>query len=76
MNTIFEIIADCCEEIDAGQITENSRFIDDLGLSSLDFFSLMSEIEMEFNLHITELELQHLVTVGDLVRIVQEKTEA
>ena len=44
MNTIFEIIADCCEEIDAGQITENSRFMDDLGLSSLDFFSLISAI--------------------------------
>ena len=73
MDTVFEIIQDCCEEVDPSLITEESRFLDDLELSSLDFFSLISEIESEFNIHITELEIQRLVTVGDLLRILQEK---
>lgn len=73
MDTVFEIIQDCCEEVDPSLVTEESRFLDDLELSSLDFFSLISEIESEFNIHITELEIQHLVTVGDLLRVLQEK---
>lgn len=73
MDTVLEIIQDCCEEVDPSLITEESRFLDDLELSSLDFFSLISEIESEFNIHITELEIQRLVTVGDLLRILQEK---
>ena len=73
MDTVLEIIQDCCEEVDPSLITEESRFLDDLELSSLDFFSLISEIESEFNIHITELEIQHLVTVGDLLHVLQEK---
>lgn len=73
MDTVFEIIQDCCEEVDPSLITEESRFLDDLELSSLDFFSLISEIESEFNIHITELEIQRLVTVGDLLHVLQEK---
>ena len=73
MDTVLEIIQDCCEEVDPSLITEESRFLDDLELSSLDFFSLISEIESEFNIHITELEIQRLVTVGDLLGVLQEK---
>ena len=73
MDTVLKIIQDCCEEVDPSLITEESRFLDDLELSSLDFFSLITEIESEFNIHITELEIQRLVTVGDLLRILQEK---
>lgn len=73
MDTVLEIIRDCCEEVDPSLITEESRFLDDLELSSLDFFSLISEIESEFNIHITELEIQRLVTVGDLLHVLQEK---
>ena len=73
IDTVLEIIQDCCEEVDPSLITEESRFLDDLELSSLDFFSLISEIESEFNIHITELEIQRLVTVGDLLHVLQEK---
>ena len=73
MDTVLEIIQDCCEEVDPSLITEESRFLDDLEQSSLDFFSLIAEIESEFNIHITELEIQRLVTVGDLLHVLQEK---
>lgn len=75
MDFILEIIQDYCEEIDASQITPESRIMDDLELSSLDFFSLVSEIETEYNIRITEREIQEIATVGDLMHIVEEKTK-
>lgn len=75
MDFILEIIQDYCEEIDASQITPESRIMDDLELSSLDFFSLVSEIETEYNIRITEREIQGIATVGDLMHIVEEKTK-
>lgn len=73
MNALLEILQDYCEEVEASQITPESRFMEDLVLSSLDFFSLISEIEMEYDIHITEREIQDIVTVGDLMQIVQKK---
>lgn len=75
MNIIWEIIRDYCEEMDASQITPESRIMDDLELSSLDFFSLVSEIETEYDIRITEREIQEITTVGDLMHIVEEKTK-
>ena len=73
--TLLQIIQDYCEEIDVPQITSESRIMDDLELSSLDFFSLVSDVETEFDIHITEREIQEIATVGDLVHIVEEKTK-
>ena len=75
MNQILEIIEDYCEELDISQVTPDSRIMDDLELSSLDFFSLVSEIETEYDIRITEREIQEIVTIGDLMRIVEEKTK-
>lgn len=73
--TLLQIIQDYCEEIDVPQITSESRIMDDLELSSLDFFSLVSDVETEFDIHITEREIQEIATVGDLMHIVEEKTK-
>lgn len=73
--TLLQIIQDYCEEIDVSQITAESRIMDDLELSSLDFFFLVSDVETEFDIHITEREIQEIATVGDLVHIVEEKTK-
>lgn len=75
MNQILEIIEDYCEELDISQVTPDSRIMDDLELSSLDFFSLVSETETEYDIRITEREIQEIVTIGDLMRIVEEKTK-
>ena len=52
METIWEIIYDCCEDFDPEEITEESRFMEDLEMSSLEFFSMMTEIEQEFGIKI------------------------
>lgn len=73
METIWEIIYDCCEDFEPKEITEDSRFMEDLEMSSLEFFSMMTEMEQEFGIKITERELQEFITVGDAIRIISEK---
>lgn len=72
---IMEIICDCCEDYDASDITEESRFMEDLEMASLEFFSMMTEMEQEFEITISERELQKLITVGDAIRIISEKVK-
>ena len=41
-------------EVDADSITEDSRFIEDLGFNSYDFMSLLGELEQEFDITVDE----------------------
>lgn len=50
-------------------ITEETEIIDDLELSSLEFFDLITRVENHFNIKVSDRELQELETVGDIVRL-------
>ena len=50
------------------KITENSSFIDDLGLDSLDIVELIMLFEEEFNLEIPDKDMEKIKTVGDLIK--------
>ena len=56
---------------DAENIQEGDDLIDDLGISSMDILFLMSYLEEEFHIKITERMIRKVVTVGDLVDVVQ-----
>lgn len=73
METILDIIYDCCDDIDPETITMESSFLDDLCMSSLEIFSMINELEEEFDIKVSDRELQHFLTVGDAVRIISEK---
>ena len=68
MNLIREAVSD--EEI---EITEESEFVDDLGLSSMEFFHLISLIEGSFHVKFTDREIQELETVQDVIELLEEK---
>lgn len=59
----------CIVKLNAGQdidlITMESKFVDDLGVDSLDLIELIMIIEEDFDLRIPEEGLENLVTVGD-----------
>ncbi len=44
-----------------------------LGLDSVDVVSLVSQIERQFRIRLTHQELEALVTVGDLLNLIQNK---
>ncbi|MBA7529856.1 Acyl carrier protein [subsurface metagenome] len=54
--------------IDESKITENSSFLDDLGLDSLDIIELIMEFEEEFNIEIPDKEAEKMKTVGDVIK--------
>ena len=73
MNEIIEMLLSLCDEINVDSITEETRFMEELEISSLDFFSLISEVEVAYGITIPEREIQTIITVGDLLRIIAEK---
>ncbi|MBA7591038.1 Acyl carrier protein [subsurface metagenome] len=55
-------------EVDESKITENSSFLDNLGLDSLDIIELIMLFEEEFNLEIPDKDAEKIKTVGDAIR--------
>ena len=62
---LVEIIRDVCEVED--EITLDSRFVEDFGLSSLDMFRLITEVEESFDVSINTRRLQKIQIVSDLL---------
>ena len=52
------------------EVTEDSRFIEDLGFNSYDFMSFLGEIEQEFDIVVDESQVTNLHTVGDAMRYI------
>ncbi len=65
LNSVFATI------VDVDNIQESDELIDDLGVSSMDILTLISYLEEEFNIRITERMIRRVVTVGNLVDLVQ-----
>ena len=59
--------------ISADDITIESSLRDDLNLNSLQAVNIIIELEDEFNISISEDEMAPLVTVGNVVDIIQNK---
>lgn len=54
---------------------EDSRFIEDLELDSIDLVGLVSEMEEEFGVFVPEERLQTFRTVGEATHCLQELLE-
>ncbi len=59
---IKEIIAEKLD-ISLEQVTDEAKFIDDLGADSLDVVELIMTLEDEFGIEITDEDAEKLVTV-------------
>ena len=53
--------------VEAGEITMETTFIDDLGADSLDVFQIIMGIEEEFDIEIANEDAEKIVSVGDAV---------
>ena len=65
LEKIIDIMRDVCEIED--EITAQSRFVEDFGISSLEMFKLITEIEEEFDVSIPTRKLQGITIVADLM---------
>lgn len=59
-------------DVDPEIITEDSRFIEDLGFNSYMFMSMLGEIEDEFDVTVDEQEVLKLRTIGDAIAYIEK----
>ena len=69
---IKEIIIDKLG-IEESKITNEARFIEDLGADSLDTVELIMQFEEEFNIEIPDEDAETIVTVGKAVDYISSK---
>ena len=60
-------------DADPDKVTEKASFIDDLGADSLDNVELVMAFEEEFDVEIPDDAAEHIQTVGDAVKFIDEK---
>lgn len=58
--------------VEADNITETSRFKEDLGADSLDLFELVMALEDEYEVEIPTEDLEKIATVGDVINYINE----
>ena len=54
------------------EMTEESRFIEDLGMNSFQFMSLLGDLEEEYDVSVDETEVRKLRTIGDACKYIEE----
>ena len=59
--------------VDEDKVSEKASFIDDLGADSLDTVELVMAFEEEFDIEIPDDAAEHIQTVGDAVKFIDEK---
>jgi acyl carrier protein len=59
--------------VDAGQVTLDARFIDDLGADSLDTVELIMALEEKFGIEVPDEDAEKLMTVGKAIEYIEKK---
>ena len=62
-------------DIDLNDITEESRLVEDIGLNSYEFMSLIGEIEDEFDIEVEEREVVKIRTIGEILNYISSLQE-
>lgn len=72
LKELKEIVA---EELNVSvdELTEATKFVDDLGADSLDLFQLAMAMEEKFDIEIPSEDLEKIVSVGDAAKYIEAK---
>ena len=60
--------------VEESSISDTSSFIDDLGADSLDTVELVMAFEEEFGSEISDSEAEKILTVGDAIKFIENKS--
>ena len=73
---MLERVKEIIEEqlnLENAEITEETRFKEDLEVDSLDLFGLVMAFEEEYGIEIPSEELENITTVGAVIKYMQDK---
>ena len=71
-NTLMELMEADTGESYAG-IDDGKNLRTDLGLDSVDVVSIVSQVERRFRIRLNHQDLEKLVTIGDVLDLLQKK---
>jgi len=69
---VKKIIADQLE-VDGSKLSKETTF-EDIDADSLDIVELVMALEEEFDLEISDQEIENINTVGDVIKYIESKT--
>ncbi len=69
---VIEIVAEQLSE-DEGNISPESKFIDDLKADSLDLVELVMNFEDKFSISVPDEDYEKIVSVGDAIAYIEGK---
>ncbi len=78
MSTIAERVKKIVVEqlqVSEEQVTDEAKFIEDLGADSLDQVELVMALEEEFGADIKDEDAEKLTTVGDAIKYIESQQE-
>ena len=58
--------------VDPEAITEDARFVEDLGFNSYDFMSMVGELEEIYDIEVEEREVVGIRTVGEAIEYIEK----
>ncbi len=68
---VKEVVAEQLN-VNADDIKEESKFVEDLGADSLDVVELIMELEEKFDIEIPDSDAEKIATVGDVIKYIEE----
>lgn len=71
LEKLQKIIAEVLN-VDAGEVTMDTTFTEDLGADSLDVFQILMGVEEAFDIEIQEEDAEQIVSVGDAVETIRK----
>jgi acyl carrier protein len=72
---LFEEVVEVVVEqlsVDAGEVKEDSKFVEDLGADSLDVVELVMALEEKFDIEIPDDVAEGIATVSDAMKYIEE----
>lgn len=59
--------------LDPEEMTDDTRFREDMDFSSLDFMTLLGEVEDTFDIEFVKSDAEGIFTIGDAVELIRRK---
>ena len=73
LNKIVEIVIDKLG-VDANKVTEDAKFIDDLGADSLDTVELIMQFEEEFGIEIPDEDAEKILSINQALTYINNNS--
>lgn len=70
LEKLKEIIAEILS-VDPREVTEETKFLEDLCADSLDVYQIVMGIEEAFDIEISEEDISRITTVGEAVELIR-----